>query len=525
MEFVFYDTHDDISCAKLMVDELNLPDYDKIKHLLIFNVKTYVKLGKNKGPEGWEITFGAVNSFMNSLSIEDKIALTQTIVLMHDDIENFFKTPDLLMIQQLTRKLSGHLDALDEQTNICDKLRAYIVQNMPIGLFEGAGKRAQDSEALTFHQDEVIDLMTITLMCKMLSPLFSSIMQHLNKQIDNHLKETHCVAIFTNLFRRKYSRLIEKLQNYIKHTVKQVSEESLTSLVYGYDEFSLSYYMFGQLLVRQFVNVDLSIRDGNLMTYVIVSVKRAVQTVKSSINKFPTYPRKVMTAKHEDDGNTAQIEIDSITSRKTFDVEMLVASAIPLTIKKYLNLFQIEREDYEKVLRFYDRNPIIPVVINKDMNSMFYNKDFGGGKGILMLKGNNYAAITALLQMIIFQFDTNYVELGHAMTMLPAIDVSVDCTINDSQFKLAAGSSPAYRKCRQIFEASPYGAKGKEWDAYISKTIDKLITGAWVYNTADWIWDWLGVDNLNGKIFKPSEMTITAFCSFYEWINETRKMG
>lgn len=524
MEFVFHDTADDINCARLVVDELNLPDYDKIKHLLIFNVKTYVKLGKNKGPEGWEVTFGAVNSFMNSLCESDKVALAQTIILMHDDIENFFRNPDLLMIQHLTRNLSNQLDVLDQQTDICDKLRAYIVQNMPIGLFEGAGKRAQDSDALTFHPNEVIDLMMITLLCKMLSPLFSSIMQHLNKQIDNHLKETHCVAIFTNLFKRKYQRLIEKLQNYIKHTVEQVSEESLTSLVYGYDAYSLSYYMFGQLLVRQLVNVDLSIRDGNLMTYVMVSVKQAVQTVKSSINKMPTYPRKVMTAKHEDDGNTAQVEIDSITSKKTFDVTTLVAAAVPLTIKKYLNLYQIDKSDYEAVMNYYAKNPILPLVINKDMNSMFYNKDFGGGKGILMLKGGNYASITALLQMIIFQLDSNYVELGHAMTMLPSIDVNLDCTINDSQFKLTAGSSPSYRKCRQIFENSPYGTKGKEWDSYISKTIDKLITSGWVYNTADWIWDWLGMDNLNGKLFRPTEMTITAFCSFYEWINETRKV-
>ena len=164
--------------------------------------------------------------------------------------------------------------------------------------------------------------------------------------------------------------LINKLDHYIEHTVNQVTETSLSSLMHGYNSYNLTLYLKSQLLIRQFVNVDLSIKDGNLMTYIIVSVKRAIRTVYSTINKLPTYSRKPITTKHEDDGNTAQIEIDSMTSRKLSDTRMLISVAVENTQRKYLNLYGIDVEDYEQVVAYYNNHPITPTPINQMLCSM-----------------------------------------------------------------------------------------------------------------------------------------------------------
>ena len=331
---------------------------------------------------------------------------------------------------------------------------------MPIGLFEGAGQRAKDSAELTFHPPEVIDLMTITLLCKMLCPMFSTMMKNLSQHIDSKLKEIQCANIFSRLFNRKYQFLIAKLDHYIEHTVNQVTETSLSSLMHGYNSFNLTLYLKSQLLIRQFVNVELSIRDGNLMTYIIVSVKRAIRTVYSTINKLPTYSRKPITTKHEDDGNTAQIEIDSMTSRKTSDTRMLISVAVENT-KKYLNLYGIDPEDYETVLAYYAKHPITPTPINQMLCSMFYSDDIGGGRGILYLKSPEYTKLVALLQMVLFQLDTNYQTLAHAMTMQQSSDQGVSSMISDGEFRLNGGATYVYRRCKQRLEASPFGASGR----------------------------------------------------------------
>lgn len=532
MQFEPFVTDEKVTCARLDMSELDVEHsdtelkalLDKTKDLFVFKISTYVKLNPSRGDDGWNVIFASVNAFMNTLSSNDKTELATCIGLMHGRINNYFQEchGNMFDLEQFIGDLGSYLDLLDRNINLCDKLRTYVVGNMPIGLFEGAGKRAQDSAELTFHPPEVIDLMTITLLCKMLCPMFSTMMKNLSQHIDSKLKEIQCANIFSRLFNRKYRLLIAKLDYYIEHTVNQVTETSLSSLMHGYNSFNLTLYLKSQLLIRQFVNVDLSIRDGNLMTYIIVSVKRAIRTVYSTINKLPTYSRKPITTKHEDDGNTAQIEIDSMTSRKMSDTRMLISVAVEHT-RKYLNLYGIDPEDYDAVLAYYGKHPITPTPINQMLCSMFFSDDLGGGRGILYLKSPEYTKLVALLQMILFQLDTNYQMLAHAMTMQQSSDQGVSSTINDGQFRLNIGATDVYRRCKQRLEASPFGASGKDWDNYIQELTNKLLLTGYVYNTAPWLWDWLDQDNLNGKLIEPQEITIVAICSFYDWLNEIQQ--
>lgn len=527
MEIVPHKLIDSTTCAKLDISDLDIPNKDKIDHLLVFQIATYTKLKKvstrnymGNNDSAWHKTFASVNRFLGGLDQHDKTAIAQTIILIHSEIIDFFQKDDLLQINSFMRAMGEHIDNLDKATNLCDKLKDYVVNNMVIGVYKGAGKRAQDSSILTFTPDHVVDLTTIALLCKMLSPLFGVIMKGLDKKIESKLKETHCVAMLNQLLQRKYKTLIEKLQYYITHVIKQCIEETTSSLMHGFNISTLSFYMYTILLARQFVNVDLGIKNGNLITYIFVNIKRAMTTIKSSILQKPTYNRKPMSSTHDDDdGNVAQIEIDSLVSRKTMDVPALVMAAIPKTIEMYLNQFSIDVEEYEAVTKHYiEKSPIIPNPINKDLNSMFYGKDIGGGQGILMLHGLDYIRITTLLQMILLTTDVNYIPLAHMLTASPSTSTILTISNNPNILKLNAGSSQAYKSCRQRFENSPYGARGKEWDNHINQLADHLVTNVYIYNTSPWLWNWLETDNLNGKRMEVDDKIITGLCSFYDFL-------
>lgn len=525
MEFIPIKRVDGSTCAKLHIPELALPNKENLEHLLLFQVTTYVKL-KNRGADGkadsWDSTFSAVNRFMFTLPEEHKICLAQTIILIHSELLEFFAKGELIHIHQLLRNISVRVDDLDKAIDLCDRLRAFVVSTMVVGLYEGAGKRAQDSAALTFLPDQVTELMAITLLCKMMCPLFGVLMVLLDKQIDNKLKEVHCVAIFRDLFVRKHGPLIEKLQNYIAHTVKKYLAETTSSMMHGYTLTTAGYFMYANLLIRQLVNVNLNVRDGNLMTYISVCIKRTVSTVQSAVLQKPTYSRKPMTPKHEDEGNKAQIELDSQVSRKTLSVGPLIKAALLKSIDLKRSIYSVNDELFDAARKFHLGYgvPIIPNPINKDINSVFYSRDFGGGRGILMLHGPEFATITSLLQVILLDMDPAYRPLMHMMTAVQADSRAASFTIDDGIFKLNAGASVAYRKCRQRFEDSPYGDKGKEWDNHIQTVTDHLITTGYIYNTATAIWNFLDEDNLNGKIIEPDEHVITGMCMFYDWMYE-----
>ena len=537
MKIVPYINMDSSVCARLDVSDLNIPNVENLQHLLLFPIGTYTKLTAIKHShkptqpgddeiksDVWDMTYAAINQFINTLPKNQQVILAQGFMLIHNTIQEFFKAnTDLLNLNATLRNVGEQLDAVDAEIDLCGQLRTYIDNNMVVGLYEGAGKRAQDSDVLTFFPEQVKDLMTITLLCKMLSPIYGSIMNAVEKRIDTKLKEILCVTILTKLFERRYKALIEKLQHYIKHTVEQNNEESASGLMHGYDNNSLAHHMYSALMARQFVNVDLRVRNGNLMTYIIVSIKRAIATVRSAIKKNPTFSRKPVASKHEEDGNTAQLEIDSMTSRKTLDGGPIIVAAVDPAIKSLMNKFQIDEESYIASLRFYERNPIIPNQINQDVNSILFSRLLGGGDGLKMLHSPEYTKLSTIAQLIAFSSDINYRELGHMITARLA-DSAIDTTINPSMFKVKVGSSQSYRTVKQLFENNPFGFKGKDWDNHVQRITENLTTNKYLYNTSNFLWDWLGEDNLNGKIFAPSDATITALCSLYEYVMQIENL-
>lgn len=524
MEFV-RNTKSGELCTTLNISELSgMAHYDQIEPLMTFKVGTYTKL---KESDGWFMVYGIVNQFMNQMTQEHKEALVVILAAMHRDIIKFFGQNDLSKINIFIKELNDKLDKLDIAIDLCSQIRKYIVENIKIGLFKGAGERAQDSDDLTFYPDEVIDLTTICVLCKLMSPIFGTIMKNLNKQVDNKFREIHCFYIFTSLLDRRYKRLYEKLDHYVTHTTKQsLHDPSLTMLLYGFSITSMSHQMMAELLTRQFVNCDLMVDDGNLMTYVIVAVKRSIRTVQTNIGKNPAYNRIPIENKHDEDGNVAQLEIDSISTRKTTDSLAIIQFSTQMAISQFRKKYSVNDEEFNASEAFYLRNPIIPNVINQDLASLFFQKEICGAKSIMMLKANEVCKLITLLQLIVASLDVNYDELAHALTAIPALDVTVNSSIMDGRIKLNAGSSPQYRNCKQKFEASPFAQKGsKSWDYYMSNLVDQMVNSSWVYNTSDFVWDFLGQENKNGKIFTPTEKTFTALCSMYLMIWEFQNIA
>jgi len=523
MEFI-QTVENDNPVLILNIDDLYTKDLDtdvtskldQLKPLLKFQMSTYNKL-KKVNEEDINLIYGIVNQFLNTLDFHDKLIIASTFANMHYMINDFFCKDDLPKLSAFIKELDKIFDDMDQQTDICGKLKTYVIGNVSIGLYEGAGTRAQDSQELTFYSEDVVDVTTLCILCKLMSPIFGVLMKLLMKRIDNNLREMHCFYIFTSLLNRRYFDLYHKLDNYVHHaTEQQIKKASLTMLVNGYDIPMMSHRILSELFTRQFVNCNLLVKNGNLMVYIIVSVKRSISTILSSINKIPTNNRISTDNKHDEYGNTAQLEIDSVVSRKMTDSLPLVRLATKQAIKRNMQLYQIEQEAFDASYAYYKTATIVPNTINRDLGALFYSRDLGGGKSLDLLKAVEFHKLITLLQLITVQMDAGYAELAHALTALPALDVSVTTSVEEGKVKLNAGSSEAYRACKAKYEQSKFAQKSaKEWDCYMSSLVDEMLTKSWVYNTSPFVYDFLGMPNMNGKIFQPSSTTFAGLCAFY----------
>ena len=105
------------------------------------------------------------------------------------------------------------------------------------------------------------------------------------------------------------------------------------------------------------------------------------------------------------------------------------------------------------------------------------------------------------------------------MTALPSVGVASG-VLNTNTLKARATNSISYKNIKNMFENNPHGVKGKEWDRHISSITEDITVNKVVYNTSNFIWNWLEQDNLNGRAIDVTEKTIHAFCGMYEFILE-----
>ena len=515
--------------AYLDVSDIDIPNREAIESLLTFRINTYNKLKDQKRPgiaddglTDWDKVFLPINRFFMEMTKEDKTVLANGILIMKKKILDFFMTEQPLTdLNRMLRDAASVLDAIDQEIDLCGKIRKYVDENIVVGLKANAGKRAQDTEEMTFYPENVYDLTTVTLLCKIMTPLYGTLIEFLTKRVDPIYRDVHCAVLVSTVLDRRYRALIEKLQHYIRRTIDRAIKEDTSILIAGYSLETLAYHMYTSLLVRKFVNVDLCKNDGknNLITFILVSVWQNITSVRTEAKKHPTYDRVPIMSKHEDDGNTSQLEIDSITSRKTMDTGALVQFAVHHAIKDTIRQYSLDEENVAAVLRFYAKNPIVPNIINRNMNAMFYGKAIGGAQGLAMLHIQEYTELTAILQMVIFSLDTNHEELGHMMTAGESVN-AVDVANGGSLARLKTGSenNPAYRTVRKMFDENAFGIRGRDWDEHVSEINNYLSMHRFTYNTANFLWNWMDKDNRNREEFSPTEMTVIGMCNMYELI-------
>ena len=166
-------------------------------------------------------------------------------------------------------------------------------------------------------------------------------------------------------------------------------------------------------------------------------------------------------------------------------------------------------------------------MINKQLNSLLYGRDFDGSQGIQMLKFPEFSKISILTQMILLQRaqDPAYRTLAHLVTARPRVGaLSAASELNGNNLWLQVSSSQDFRACLLKFQNSTVTSRNKVWENHIRTIITDLTEGHYEYNTAPYLWDWLEEENMNGKIIPLNPNVLIAYCNFYNWELDSREM-
>lgn len=508
--------------------DLNIDNKESLVESLLFRMNSY-EIGKarkrsrfSNEPEidTWDKTYAVSNRMLESMPAKAAEKYVLAMAEAHKIVDSTFSSGNAIGMESMAHKIGDILDTLDKEVGICDYIFGYITEHVPFALTPDAGRHAQDSQEMTWYPEQAHVLMTIVLLCKIVSPIFGLVATYLPENLAPY-RDAICSQTLMTLLDRKYPEIVTKLQYYIKKIASRSVKEDKSALMNGITIEGACFSVYTSLLTRTYVNVNLMATGSNPITMTHVNIKKIIGSHNQKAIKHKAEERRPPTISSSDDDRIAQMEIDSMTSRKTADVVPITRFAVRDIIKRVKAEYDISDDDFYQSYGFYLTHPIVPNVINRNMNAVFYGKALGGSRGLLLLKSEEYTQLTCLLQLVLFTINVNYQELGHMMTASPAIGVSSG-TLNVNTLKARATNSISYKNIKNMFESNPHGVNGKGWDKYVAEITENVTINKVLYNTSNFIWNWLEQDNLNGHAIDVTEKTIHAFCGMYEFVLEVQ---
>jgi hypothetical protein len=500
------------SSVQLNIGNLNIEGAETIRAFLIFPMGSYLKL-KSNSMEDWGNNFRPINEFLATLNDAEQVVMVKAFATMHGAIRSHVQNGDLADFDMFIKTMGERILGMDLSLNLNQRLREFVETHLPGPNTEHVGKRVQDTDALTFRYDEIRNLQTIALMCKLMSPIYGLIF-HLSKvsDLDTGIKEIRCAALLTPWINTHHLLLYLKLGNYESHIIMTGMKDPDTAMFHGVTVHTHTLIICSQLLTRGFVNMNMYDPKSNIVTFIFSATRSHVSAKANDANNMKVMPRQDPTSP-SDEHNRAQIEIDGLVSSTTCDTEAIVKSTIPHVVHKYLTMCNISQEDYESAFSWYSTHPIYPSMLNQMLVAKIFGDDLAGARGMFLLYHEDFMKLVTLLQCILMS--QGYYVLGHYITANTSARVKTSPTDEDKRLKLNYNSSVMYNNLREKFNYSTLQTTGaKMFDRAMSDLVDDIIGKIHLFNAAPVIWQATKQDIANDVMIDNASNLVREFCEF-----------
>ena len=436
-------------------------------------------------------------------------------------------------VVDFSRQLGEQYLELIKSSGLIDKFRDYTKSSVRMQDTSAFGTRPQDTRELTFDEEEMRDTMIIACLCKLAAPIFGEIISNLPEQAREDGKkklpkdkEGKCVAFITAAIADQFPLILDKLQNYIHHIVMSLTSKNQDSaaIFCGFTPNTRTSIIMSSLFVRNFVSCDLEKNESNIIRYTDTMVRTLVQTQDSSAHKSQVRTRKApgsMMAT-DDSNNADQMEVDSLVSLGTMDGPILVKCAIDDIVTGHRRDLDITRADFQKCLDYFAEHPICQTPLNMFAVTAVFGREIGGGRGIEMVDSLSYTKLVAMLQLM--AFGMGHIQFGNFLTATKSVEVKLQLTLEEENFKRQATTLSHYRACREQFSKASIAIGDQIWDKQMANMLDDLAYNIYHINTPDYILEMvpegstepIGTMFNNGDVLVPTVDVTEQLCAMVQ---------
>lgn len=494
-------------------------DNNNLDTFCYFKISTFdVLRPKKEEDDFFDDVFRPIHAFFDICTHEERVALATMYLNMHYDILDKLRvTEDVQQnISEVTTGLSKYLAEVDSRIDIVGKLRRIVDETIPVPMFNNIGDRPQDSEEMTFHRESVLELATVVLLSKLMTPIFGVFIERCKKKMDTALKELHTVGILKDIFENRFRCIVLKLKNFLFNLIKPHVKDEIKYVYHGYTLYLVVEQIFAAIVVRRFVNVNLHQPNCNIMTYITACARSAINSAGSTASSHKSSVGEIKKPEelHGDDGNTSILEVESRRSVRTADQLGLVDLATNCVIRTFLFEYEIPKDKYEEAVAYYMENPSPLNIIGVYLLCTYFGKALGGAGSVASMSVISSTKLIALLQIALIKL--GYPELVHILTVKKALFDKVIPTQVDNMIRATWNNTYEYRNVAQRF---PYSIVDLRWDTKLEEIVDYITTYNHFQNTAPVICEMMGeTDEKNETIYMYNDTIVKQLCGFLSTI-------
>jgi len=402
----------------------------------VFDIKTYAQLKGTKAD--WKHIQPA-NDFLATLDRDEYSYLVKLFVRSKRDLNQIRDRASAMnAITAIDEKVAKTFGKL----NLSERIHQYVSEDKRITMpdLSDVGKRPQDTPEKTFGEEEYHLINAIIVISKILFPIFGEIInkvQHVS-DLHNGVKEIVAFGIVNTLMTRDFSEIIQKLHNYVSKMVDQSLSDDPMLTFYGITETSLTYDKLAKMIVKNFVNHDLYQEGGNVMRYIAVTIKRALNAETSGSNKKVTYKARILPELGGDDGrNVSLLENAVSTASEPIEIPIIVKIAVDKFTENYLIKNNIRPSFFEQVVSYYKITSLPPTPINELVVAMFVADPIGSAYCVKYMNMEMMVKIIVIIQ--IYAMKMGFKEIIPLLSLIPTGTVKIDSDEVDNAILISEG--------------------------------------------------------------------------------------
>lgn len=536
---------------------------------LYFNIRTYDKISGTSASANGDAILAPLIRFVESLSDRNQKILYRYYADVHSYFTNLDEQEIITdedhdqMINQLQRLTSDMV----EKTGLCKKLLVFV--NTPEFVYPDESsddKNRRDksyyyTDEMTFSPSEVRDMTALSMLFKILIPVWGEYIAHFDIFSINPLyREEKAIEIVDevlehSIFSRTYAKFSQYTENIIKREIthfnkdqnKTIKTEHILSF-HNLTEDVFSSIIEATILLKKTVlyecgSLNALGKVSSIMVYICTGLCQTTKSTLSNLSQSVTIlPLNEQDQREGDENNQSAMEYYSKASDTPADYPVFIEVMLERDIPNIARDFGVTMEQVDSLTDFYKRSPFERGPLAYSCVASLVGNRAGGSASLEVPMFTEFAKLIAITQHFMARNGLfSLIPLLSAKDNTLMLDTELDADMATiSRIKEGLAVDLEYEKLLEnytgftektiVLEKKKKGKKAKtdvvriDVERQITRLITWGISQNHIVNIPGSFWDEYPIENppVLGSVYAPPDTLLSDLCRFYRFFHDKK---